>query len=310
MRPNRPCEQLFVIGAPRSGTTFLSGLLADTRYGRPLESHFITRYHDRLHRYGDLSEPAAFSRLLRDIGRERAVMQWKLPIDADRLRDEMPENVSFGDIVNRLCLMRRGSPDANAWGDKTPQYTRHVDVIHGIFPDAKFIYIVRDGRDVALSLLKKSWGPHNIYACAVDWAAMNQPSPLLDELEERGQLMCVRYEQLLSDPETHVDALYRFLGERVGEERKRELCASTRGDNAFKWRDAMSLRQVAIFDAVAGPTLRRLGYESSGSDRPLGTLQKLSMRAHDAALTARHLFVVNVVDGFRIRFLGAEPFDR
>ena len=304
------CEQLFVIGAPRSGTTFLSELLTDTRYGRPLESHFISRYHERLHRYGNLNEKANFSRLVKDINQERAVKQWELPLNVDSLWAEMPDQVTFADIVDRLCLLRRGPSSPQAWGDKTPQYTRHMDIIHETFPEARFIYIVRDGRDVGLSLLKKSWGPHNVYACAVDWVASNQPSPLLDELQRRGQLVYVKYEELLADPENNVNALYHFLGETISKQRINELCTRTRGDNMLKWKTEMSSRQLGIFEAVAGPTLKRLGYETYGEEHRISNLERLLMRSHDAALRARHLFNVNVVDGFRIRFLGAEPFDK
>ena len=79
-------EQLFVVGAPRSGTTYLSGLLEDTRFGTPIEPHFITKYHDRLDRYGDLQQAANFAHLIRDISRERPVMQWQLDLDADLIR--------------------------------------------------------------------------------------------------------------------------------------------------------------------------------------------------------------------------------
>ena len=237
-------------------------------------------------------------------------MQWKLPLDVDNLWAEMPDQVSFADVVNQLCLLRRGSSNSQAWGDKTPQYIRHLDIIDELFPEAKFIYIVRDGRDVALSLLKKSWGPHNVYACALDWVASNQPSPTLDELERRGQLMYVKYEELLSDPETNVNAIYQFLGENISDQRAKELCTRTRGDNMLKWKTEMSSHQLGIFEAVAGSTLLRLGYETYGEEHPISALERFLMRFHDNALRAKHLFVVNVVDGFRIRFLGAEPFDK
>lgn len=303
-------EQLFVIGAPRSGTTYLSGLLEDTRFGTPIESHFITKYHDRLDRYGDLQQAANFARLIRDISRERPVMQWQLDLDADLIRAELQGRVSYAALVNHLCLKRRKSATVLAWGDKTPQYTHRIETLHKLFPNARYIYIVRDGRDVALSLLEKSWGPKNVYSCAKLWVQMNRPSELVNRLASAGQLLFVKYEQLLVDPEQHVDELYRFLDEKLSAERKAELCSVTINGNAFKWKSIMSRRQIRIFDAVAGPTLRRLGYETPEETPLLGVLETVPLRLHNALLRAHALFVLNVIDGFRIRFLGAQPFDQ
>lgn len=88
-------NQIFVLGAPRSGTTFLSGLLRFTRYGRPVESHFITKYCRKLEAYGDLSKKENFDKLMNDILSERPVMQWKLKLDIHEFYEEVKPNLSL-----------------------------------------------------------------------------------------------------------------------------------------------------------------------------------------------------------------------
>ena len=129
---------------------------------------------------------------------------------------------------------------------------------------------------------------------------MNRPSELVNRLASAGQLLFVKYEQLLVDPEQHVDELYRFLDEKLSAERKAELCSVTINGNAFKWKSIMSRRQIRTFDAVAGPTLRRLGYETPEETPLLGVLETVPLRLHNALLRAHALFVLNVVDGFSI----------
>ena len=156
--------------------------------------------------------------------------------------------------------------------------------------------------------LKKSWGPHNVYACAEDWVNMNRQSALHERLRDNGQLFTLRYEELLGSPEEHVAALYRFLDEPIADERIAELVTSTKSDNFFKWRSAMTKRQIETFDSVAGDTLAHFGYDVTSNAPPLPWWRKAAYRLHNRALILKELFVLNVVDGFRIRFLGAQPF--
>ena len=55
------------------------------------------------------------------------------------------------------------------WGDKSPPYTWKAKRIQRALPEAQFIHLIRDGRDVALSLSEVSWGPGDIQAAAAKW---------------------------------------------------------------------------------------------------------------------------------------------
>lgn len=190
-------NQIFILGAPRSGTTFLSGLLRFTRYGRPVESHFITKYYRKLEIYGDLSKKRNFEKLLNDILSERPVQQWKIKLDLNEFYKKISPNLTYGNIVDNLLLKRPNLSSLDSWGDKTPHYLGNVEDIVELFPNAKFIYIIRDGRDVALSLLRKPWGPANTIACAKYWSELNRKSSTIETLEKNGQLLKINYEKLL-----------------------------------------------------------------------------------------------------------------
>ena len=120
---------LFVLGAPRSGTTFLSSLLERSQYGIPFETHFITKYYKRVAQYGNLNDKAVQARLVKDILTERAVMQWELNLDVDAFCESMPAETKYSDIVNGLCMLHASRLGYSSWGDKTPHYLNDINIL-------------------------------------------------------------------------------------------------------------------------------------------------------------------------------------
>ena len=97
------------------------------------------------------------------------------------------------------------------WGDKSPPYTWKAKRIQRELPEAHFIHLIRDGRDVALSLSEVSWGPGDVKAAAAKW---------VDELSrarERarrlapGTYMELRFEDLVADPEPNLRRIAEFV---------------------------------------------------------------------------------------------------
>ena len=85
------------------------------------------------------------------------------------------------------------------WGDKTPGYVKHMREIQEYLPEARFIHLIRDGRDVALSVLKQEFGPETIEAAAEKWRSRvlrgRAQQPYL------GFYMEVKFEDLVVDTE-------------------------------------------------------------------------------------------------------------
>jgi hypothetical protein len=301
-------EQVILLGAPRSGTTFLASLLENTRFGPPFETHFIPKYFKRLSDYGDLQDRDNFSALIKDISSERPVMQWKLDLNTDALYEELNGDISYANIVNLLCLKASQVKGYSSWGEKTPWYLSELDTLTTLFPSARFLYIVRDGRDVALSLLEKDWGPNNIYSCAHYWKNLNKKSEIIESLKAKGQLIELRYEDLLADPERYVKLIYAHLGEKYDVDAMSSILSATRSDNSGKWRKRMTPSQVRLFEQIASSTLIRFGYDVTFDEKPLNHVTSLLYRIHNKSIWLKFMFMTNVVDEFKIRFLGKEPF--
>lgn len=304
MHMNKP---IFIIGCPRSGTTLLASLVSATVYGAPVETHFITKYFKMLDSYGDLSVKKNFSLLLNDILAERPVMQWKLDSDVDRFYDEL-DSFRYEHIADRICMKMAEKKGYGAWGDKTPHYIKDLDIIYKLFPESKYIYIIRDGRDVALSLLEREWGPANIYDCAQIWKAHNVKSATLEKIESNGQLYTLKYEDLLDNAEEIVLGIYKFLDVEYDKKEVTRLLRTIKKGNYNKWKKRMSPGQIKVFENVAADTLKRFGYETSNEESEIDGLMKAAYSCHKIIMRAKFLFKTNVIDGIKIRYFGKEPF--
>jgi hypothetical protein len=185
------------------------------------------------------------------------------------------------------------------WGDKTPAYIRHVDRLTAIWPDARFVVLVRDGRDVALSVMNVPFGPNNAWAAARSWAnAIRRGRDAARRF--RGRVLEIRYEDLVTKPAETVGAVCDFLGLGYSD----EMLAIERTDRSKvvadqsawftsvwngitteavgKWRTELTPRQIEAFETVAGDELRVLGYETSTATSSRALVPVYA--AHDAAM--------------------------
>jgi hypothetical protein len=267
----------FVVGAQRSGTTMLRLMLNNhPRLAVPFESGFITVFYARLGDYGDLAERSNVERLLKDICQHPKVEKGGLVPDPDTVLSHRIE--SYRDLVDAIFTeyaRRKGKP---RWGDKTPAYITDVDVLWRVLPGCRIIHLVRDGRDVALSLGDLKWGSRHIPRVAEDWrwktVLAHKVGSVLGE-----HFLEVRFEDLVLDPERELRRICAFLGEAFDPAvldypatAETEMPAdsmqwhrtSTRAPDARKvylWKQGMAVEDRMIFENVAGSALELFGYE-------------------------------------------------
>jgi hypothetical protein len=244
----------------------------------PPESDFIPRFFGR-DPTAELSE-ARIARLLDVIfGRYRLVKEWQgEPPTVQEFVAAMPGRTpaDFLDTLYRTYARQHG---AERWGDKTPIYASYVDLIHEIFPQAQFVHIMRDGRDVALSMLDK-WEREihiDVYFAACNWVRRIRQAQASGARLGPDLYYELRYEDLVADPEAQLKPLCDFVGEsyrpemaephRLGRERfdAGDFHAALRRPPSTarigRWRKEMSGADVRLFQRIAGPLLAELGYE-------------------------------------------------
>lgn len=300
-------EPLFILGCPRSGTTFLSQLIQFTDYGEPVESHFITKYYPEFTNVHEEVDEKFLVGIVRKILSERAIMQWQLNIEAEEVVNQLPKK-SYKAVIDYLFSLRFSRLGCDLWSDKTPHYILNFETIYDLYPNAKYVFIIRDGRDVALSLLKMSWGPNNIYYCAKLWEECNRWSQRLQSLKDENRLFFVQYEDLLDNIEDRAKKLYEFVGVNYPTEEVDKIISGVKSGNYNKWKTSMTKRQIRVFESIAGQTLGKFGYELSSEQKPVPVFWGYIYQLHNFLLRLKFLFVINVIDGFKIKFLGKQPF--
>jgi hypothetical protein len=260
-----------ILGVSRSGTTLLKAMLdAHSQLAIPTESYFVPQLWDR---HGERPDPDAFVADLRRLSRLR---EWG--VDPDDVGRRLPAEPTFAEAVQAIYLdyaEARGKP---RFGDKTPLYMQHLDVLPRAFPDARYVHIVRDGRDAALSLLAMTRAPRfNLarprgvgdFACA--WRREVRAARRFGREHAYFEL---RYEDLVAEPEARLREVAAFVGlefeSGMLEYHRREdpalyadhpRLAEPPVPDTRSWRNELRPRDTELFEAIAGDLLSELGYD-------------------------------------------------
>lgn len=219
-------EPIFVIGNPRSGTTLLR-LMLTCHPGLciPPECGFAMWLEDKYHNWGKAQQDWSLEQFINDLTNCRKFNTWSVDIEqlSDFLQQCDPHSYSglVASVYHFYC-MQSGKPDAR-WGDKNNYYLQHIPEIHALFPQALFLHIVRDARDVACSYkdlskqnIESRFAPQLPRLCseiAVQWNSnLHTIRSAFQELPSH-RFLEIRYEDLLTDTSATLERICRFLDE-------------------------------------------------------------------------------------------------
>jgi hypothetical protein len=279
-----------IVGVARSGTTLLRLMLdAHPELAIGPETHFLVPLSALPST--DVSAQAVYDTI---VGHPTWV---DFDLDAARFHAALssidPFNVA--DACRCFYTMYAGKFGKIRVGDKTPTYTTHMPQIQKLLPEAHFVHLIRDGRDVALSLREMWFAPsQDLQALARYWAnnvqAARRSAPLCTHYIE------VKYEELITDTAAVLQDLCAFLQlpysddmlryheraqMRLDEHKGRKLRGGRELSKAerlaqqsrtlqplqralvFHWKQSMSRSDQQLFAQVAGDLLQELGYETT-----------------------------------------------
>ena len=237
---------------------------------------------------------------------------WGLQLDdiAARLRPGMRTGDAIGAIYDAYAASRQKP----RWGDKTPMYMRHLPLLERLFPNARYVHLIRDGRDAALSFLRmpegtftRTWAhPRTSAEFACLWRTEVEAARELGRRVGPPRYLEVRYEDLVAAMEAVVKRICEFAHlpyepsmleyagavDVSGKPHQQRLLEPPRS-GVRDWRTQMDAEDVSSFEAVAGALLSALGYElglplapSSARQTLALTRYRLTLGAWNAAVSA------------------------
>ena len=278
----------FVVGVSRSGTTLLRLMLdAHPDLAIPAETRFLPELFALV---GVGAGPDPITDFL------TAHERWgDFGLDAGELRRRIAElsRPSPGAVARAFYELYAEGQGKARWGDKSPPYVSAMPVIRAALPEARFIHLIRDGRDVAASLLARPWGMRKPRRIARRWVREVTRARRDAAGMPPGCYLETRYEDLVAEPDRvlreicslveldYDPAMLRYheraesrlaeLGDRPGRD-GRARSASQRAiqfervrrpldrARAGSWREELSAEDRAEFESLAGGLLAELGY--------------------------------------------------
>lgn len=271
------------IGTQRSGSNLLRLMLNQLpEISAPHPPHILKTFFPIVKQYGDLNVASNFLLLAHD------VCEWV------NVNPVPWEGVTFnaGDIVKqcrdrtllelfvRIYEAKARHDNAKYWCCKSMESVNYIEQIENAGINPFYIYMFRDGRDVALSFLKAIVGPKHVYYLAKKWKEEQKLALQARELIGPSRFISVRYEELIHNPRKVIKEMCAVLGVSFSDEvfayynshesvntaisgqMWKNVVKPIMPDNHDKFKREFTNDQLVIFERVAGEVLDSLGYEA------------------------------------------------
>ncbi len=245
-----PVRLIFNVGARRSGTHWLQRIV--TAHSE------IASIPAETHLFSDGLAPL-FDRFQHGLQGSQVV--GKLHV----------ERASLVAAAGQLCdaVFAPFAGDCRYLAERTAGHVEVIELLCEIYPEARVIHIIRDGRQVVQSLLRQSWGPRAVGDAAAEWRRSVEAGLQSGAVLGAERYREVRFEALSAEPRQQVAAIFDWLGvggKAAGAELEAALAEATLQRNLgtspspSSGAGGLDAAALAEFEAVAGDLRHRLGY--------------------------------------------------
>lgn len=272
----------FIIGSGRSGTTLLRRLLLDDpAICIPAEHPGIRLAYRRFAQARwILNWPRVVEMTLATLEYHRAFDDWQvcnLSTLSRRLARVAPDQRSFGHIIDSVFRTECGIESSGLWGDKTPAFSDDAMMLPSVFPDARFVHLVRDGVDVMESLVRAGLA-HSRNEAVSRWVRRVTNAESMIERCKPGHGIRVKYEDLVQRPADIVNTIRALVSlpttsssqsstaglNRISDVRSRphhqRVFEPPNDASIGRGRSMMPPSERHAIGMIANPTLTTMGY--------------------------------------------------
>ena len=293
MKQFRPIQ---FIGTQRSGSNLLRVMINQIEnivaFHPP---HILSSFYPILPAYGDLKIKENFESLVEDICSwvENNPVPWE-QVEFDRKK--IIKSCNSATLVEIFRVIYETSAMAHAadyWCCKSMANMNFYKSLEKLSVKPFYLYLFRDGRDVALSFKKAYVGEKHIYSIAKKWKKDQQVALELCDRVPDSRFVKIRYEDLIADSEgvmgrlchaLDIETPNNFFDYHKSQEAQNASSAGGMWENLTKpvlknnfnkYKKELSVEEISIFESVAGKELRALGYSLENSEKDLSELYSL-----------------------------------
>jgi hypothetical protein len=269
------------VGTQRSGSNLLRVMLNQLpEIAAPHPPHILKTFFPIISQYGDLNNDNNFRQLVSDICEwvNRNPVPWEgIFFSTEEVLAACKER-NLVEIFRRVYELKAVQEGAQYWCCKSMESVYYTDEIESAGVHPYYIYIYRDGRDVALSFLKAIVGPKHVYHLARKWRLEQELSLKLKRAVPDSRFIEVKYEELIAQPQgilmriceklgvTYNDAMMDYFRSResantaASGQMWKNVTMPIIKNNHHKYLHELSMDQIRIFEGVAHDMLTALGY--------------------------------------------------
>ena len=286
---------VFVIGNPRSGTSLLRLMLTNhPEICIPPECGFLQWWYDKYRNWSikDSVNRPRVTEYIDDLSVSKKIETWNIDYKdlAERILTFQPANYAELSSLPYLEYAKSRNKYPLYWGDKNNYYIGHLELLLSIYPEAKFIFIIRDGRDVACSYRNlnnlKTESPYkpklsqNIRSIAEEWSGNNKII-LNFSRQLNSNKHFIRYEDLVLHSKSELHKICEFLQIPFSEEMlhyfEKNILEETEPKEMMDWKKKtlekpdvsnigkyvhmLTSEEVSIFNSSAREILNYFNYE-------------------------------------------------
>jgi len=274
-------DPFFIVGVQRSGTTLLRLILnAHSEIAIPEEATFLKPLLNKKRIRNQISGDK-LRNLVEFLRSNEQFQLWNFNREPLLKEISNKKSTTIKEIMEIMYSSYAANEGKSSWGDKS-LFFGAMELIYEMFPNARFIHIVRDGRDVFHSWRKMDPAKSHPSVMALDWKLKLHFIERSHKSIPASNMLLVRYEDLLTQPNESLQKICNFLSidfeedmlrfhqssnKYIGQHHSDLIFKAIDDSNIIKWKKLLTQNEINMFQFVAGKSLKKYGYEifSGGS---------------------------------------------
>lgn len=252
-------EPIFIVGAPRSGTTLLAAIMGrHRRISIPPETQYMLEFmlgknpnKPPLYGYGALVDELLGNHSIQDLDINRTELVSRYEVVGP----------GYAGLFQALLECYAKQHSKMRVGEKSPMHLLYAPIFLKWFPKAKFVCIVRDGRDVVESLMKTPWAANLRIRHSLMWRDFSKLARKYSE-EYPQSFLVIHYEELVCHPELTIKRVCEFIGETFEPRQLQESGSSAIPDWELAWKakalEPIDKSRIAAWRSITEPRALQL----------------------------------------------------